>query len=192
MKKNEIIVKRMRNNPFKTTLIPSFEIDWGTDYGISGYPETEMNDVKVFDIKEFVDKKREEQGLPPQFSPSSMVPPFSPFNSKGFGGNSAPVNVDELIKNIDKKIAELEEEERRKSNESSESGNISEVINDDNVSKVVESEDAEQKIKDEEEKYKREKEILEKPNINVDESSIVINDNVIDDDFFDDFFDDEE
>ena len=41
------------------------------------------------------------------------------------------------------------------------------------------------------EKELKEQPKIEKPNINIDEESIVVNDNIIDDDFFDDFFDDE-
>lgn len=208
MKQFEIIIKRFRNQPFKTKLVPSFEIDWGNNYGKSGYPETQMDDVRVFDLKTFVDKKREEKGLAKPFSPGSMnfVPPFTS-EEKTFGksnsvdDNKQSINVDDLVKRIDAKIAELEEEERReneaKKMQSEKNTFEPGIINNNsnsgqnvNVDKQIDDNELNRKLKDEEKKLE-EKPAIEKPNINVDEDSIVINDQVIDDDFFDDFFDDE-
>ena len=92
------------------------------------------------------------------------------------------INVDDLIKKIDAKIAELEKEEELAKNES-----LSEV------SPFSEKEIANEKfeeaanlinddiIKD-----------IEKPKINIDADSIVVDDNITDDEFFDDFFGDDE
>lgn len=92
------------------------------------------------------------------------------------------INVDDLIKKIDAKIAELEKEEELAKNDS-----LSEV------SPFSEKEIANEKfeeaanlinddiIKD-----------IEKPKINIDADSIVVDDNITDDEFFDDFFGDDE
>ena len=92
------------------------------------------------------------------------------------------INVDDLIKKIDAKIAELEKEEALAKNDSL-SG----------VSPFSEKEIANEKfeeaanlinddiIKD-----------IEKPKINIDADSIVVDDNITDDEFFDDFFGDDE
>ena len=200
MKKFEIIVKRFRNQPFKTKLVPSFEIDWGEDYGKSGYPETKMDDVKVFDLKDFVDRKREENGMSKPFSPEAMnFAPQFPFSEKTFGqsinsyNNAKPsINVDDLVKRIDAKIAELEEEEKRENELKQNDLNLHKT---ENSGKIVANtnlfdKEIDKKLIDDEKKLEEHPKI-EKPNINVDEESIVIDDNIIDDDFFDDFFDDE-
>lgn len=92
------------------------------------------------------------------------------------------IKVDDLIKKIDAKIAELEKEEALAKNDS-----LSEV------SPFSEKEIANEKfeeaanlinddiIKD-----------IEKPKINIDADSIVVDDNITDDEFFDDFFGDDE
>ena len=197
MKKFEIIVKRFRNQPFKTKLVPSFEIDWGEEYGKSGYPETQMDDVKVFDLKEFVDKKREENGMSKPFSPGMMnFAPQFPFSEKTLGSTSnndsvkPSINVDDLVKRIDAKIAELEEEERKENEAKLKQTNINKINEKVISNNSLTDADIDKKLINDEKKLEEQPKI-EKPKINVDEESIVINDNVIDDDFFDDFFDDE-
>lgn len=199
MKKFEIIVKRFRNQPFKTKLVPSFEIDWGEDYGKSDYPETKMGDVKVFDLKNFVDRKREENGMGKPFLPSTMnfVPQF-PFSEKTFGSPNndssvkSTINVDDLVKRIDAKIAELEEEEKRENEEKQNNLNSQDVKNSGQTitSESLSEEEIDKKLISDEKLLEKHPKI-EKPNINVDEESIVMDNNIIDDDFFDDFFDDE-
>jgi len=200
MKKWEIIVKRMRSNPFRTVLTPSFEIDWGKEYELSGYPETHLDNVLVFDLKKFVDDKRGQNGgsnnpfggTNPFGGGNNMVPPFNPFMAKSYNPTStdnSQINVDELIKNIDAKIAELEEEERRQK-ELTQNSDEKEVNNElPNTNNEID-EKLEAKLKEDEKNLTEEKIEIEKPNINVDADSIVINDNIIDDDFFDDFFED--
>lgn len=191
MKKFEIIVKRFRNQPFKTTLIPSFEIDWGQKYEISSYPETNLDEIKIFNLKEFVDKKREENGITNPFNQSFSggFPQNFPFSTNNNFNNSNidktfqnSINVDDLVKRIDAKIAELEAEEKIEKEQQKSLEQLNKNYNDEK--------ELEKKLEEEEKKLKEDLKI-EKPNINVDEDSIVINDNVIDNDFFDDFFDDE-
>ena len=145
-----MIVLRLREWPFKTKMTPNFKMVkdnlWGKNYPLADYPVREKKSVPVFNIKAFVDKKKEEkinkmlgefnnpngggQAFPTNpFGPTpnpfggSQIPspgnlsvnPFggqpSMFNSPAPGNDN--FNVDELVKRIDAKIAELEEEERK-------------------------------------------------------------------------------
>lgn len=92
------------------------------------------------------------------------------------------INVDDLIKKIDAKIAELEKEEALAKNDS-----LSEV------SPFSEKEIANEKFEEAENLINDDiiKDI-EKPKINIDVDSIVVDDNITDDEFFDDFFGDDE
>ena len=84
-----------------------------------------MQEIKMFDIKEFV-KKQKEAKLAAAGIDGNDSNPFggtNPFMNPGnpFGGGFPPINsdtnIDEMIKQIDAKIAELEkeeEEERKK------------------------------------------------------------------------------
>ena len=99
------------------------------------------------------------------------------------------VNVDDLIKKIDARIAELEkEEELAKASpfaETTEKPVVEENTNkDENVSDFLEFAKAinDDIIKDEE----------SKPKINIDADSIIVDENITDDEFFDDFFGDDE
>lgn len=99
------------------------------------------------------------------------------------------VNVDDLIKKIDARIAELEkEEELAKASpfaETTEKTVVEEnTSKDENVSDFLEFAKAinDDIIKDEE----------SKPKINIDADSIIVDENITDDEFFDDFFGDDE
>lgn len=99
------------------------------------------------------------------------------------------VNVDDLIKKIDARIAELEkEEELAKASpfaETTEKPAVEEnTSKDENVNDFLEFAKAinDDIIKDEE----------SKPKINIDADSIIVDENITDDEFFDDFFGDDE
>ena len=123
----ETIILRLRTMPFKTKLTPNFKMNWGHNFPKAGYPERQKNLVQTFDLKAFVNKKREEKinnmlngdstpngGNIPS-NPFGGGVPFNPFmppreSNESSGGG---FNVDDLVKRIDAKIAELEEEERQ-------------------------------------------------------------------------------
>jgi Type IV secretory pathway, VirD4 components len=135
-----IIVLRIRMMPFKTVLTPNFEMDWGKEYPKAPYPKREKAPVQIFDLKKLVEEKKEAKvrellGTPPSSNPAgggSLPNPFMPKPEKKEMPNpfmpkidpnpttdipKAPnkvgnLDVDELIKKIDAKIAALEEEER--------------------------------------------------------------------------------
>ena len=121
----ETIILRLREMPFKTKLTPNFQMNWGHNFPKATYPQREKNPVEIFDLKSFVNKKREDKinnmlngdsssGGVSMPNPFGGGAPFNPFmaqnESKPSGGG---FNVDDLVKRIDAKIAELEEEERQ-------------------------------------------------------------------------------
>ncbi len=166
MEQWQTIILRIRTMPFKTKLTPNYKMDWGHHFPKADYPQREEIPVKTFDLKGFVEKKREEKinnllgnsapggmtpapgmmsGMP-RGGASSGFPPISPVISPDgyqeipFGGMPAPtsspkepspmpssnfspsvapkpsnggINVEDLVKRIDAKIAELEEEEKK-------------------------------------------------------------------------------
>ena len=125
LKQWETIVLRIRTMPFKTKLTPNFQMDWGTNFPKAGYPTRDRVPVETFDIKSFVEKKKEEKinamlnGEAPsggmQGGMPFMPPMFGGMNDSGFNSNSSGggFNVDDLVKRIDEQIAALEAEERK-------------------------------------------------------------------------------
>lgn len=148
MKQFDQIVLRMRKNPFKTSFVPDFKIDWGKDYGQVTYPERTKKKVETFDIRDFVKEKRQEKikemmnnggampggptgggmygGMPPMMGGFPGMNNQMPSNN--MMGNNMPnpmanrkppqqkapdINIDDLVKKIDAKIAEIEEEEKK-------------------------------------------------------------------------------
>jgi len=225
-----IIVLRTRCMPFKTVLKPNWAMEkenrWGKKYEKSDYPVRSENHVELFDLKEFVNKKREEkngvsgaEGASPfgggMFGGGMFggMPnnPFAPSNTSLFGqsspfeankSNDEEFDVDELVKKIDAKIAELEEEERKEKeanaatnkNDSQEFLDVPEAKVDDveefvpSGNQFYQSTDINQVSKPNyDNEYKKYEEELNKN----EEIDILEEDsNNSDDEFFDDFFDD--
>lgn len=129
LKEEQAIILRSRMRPYKTQLKFDHKIDWGKKYGKANYPEKERQEVQVFDLKKFVEEKRQKKinemlnGTGIDLDNNKDNNKESMFNPAGmFGGITMPpkpgnshaggFNVDDLVKRIDAKIAELEEEER--------------------------------------------------------------------------------
>ena len=277
MKQFEVIILRMRLQPFKTKFTPFFKINWGKKYPPAKYPTRPKKEVHTFDIKEFVKNQKKKKllemmnsaedgdkqggmalpgmgsfpgipglpGLPgmgsmpranmaekPDKVPASIkptshksgndveIPDFLTRNKPSDSGSSVPdfdtfkrqmeentfnpfepiksdisdtkvaspspkteetsdsydddlgFDVDELVRKIDAKIAELEEEEKRQ-NET----NSKEV-----VSEPQQPINSINNIYDNTDKVVKENNSTPVPNINLDDGDD-------DDDFFDDFFD---
>lgn len=124
----ETIILRLRTMPFKTKLTPNFQMNWGHNFPKAGYPERQKNPVATFDLKTFVNKKREEKinsmlngdsspsggnTMPNPFGGGAPFNPFMPPRESSQSSSGGGFNVDDLVKRIDAKIAELEEEERQ-------------------------------------------------------------------------------
>lgn len=116
MKENEAIVIKTRTRPFKTKLKPNWKIDWGT----AKYPADEFvtrikQPIHTFDLKSFVQEQQKNKFM--GMLDNNTSNPFggmvgNPFMEQTSSVPKESFNVDELVKKIDEKIAELEEEEK--------------------------------------------------------------------------------
>lgn len=231
LKLGQVIIIRLRTNPFKTKLEPNFKMKWGIQSSIAEFPTRKKEEIQLFDLKSFVTEEKKKQMLEKNanmsshsgFSPNFGMPPmgggfqspFGPMSSPTgmpFGGgmpigsglpnnrmtnnpfempssNNAISNmdIDAMMKDIDRKIKELEEEERKEAQAISNKNDF-EAQNQPHVEKIQEEEIPNIKTPNKEVHSD-----IDKPIINVDKDSIVVKENVIsDDEFFDDFFDDED
>lgn len=236
MKRNEIIVIRMRMRPFRTVLKGSYDIDWGDSFEDATLQEREVYPVRAFDMKQFVkeekhkktmdaiNKAQEATGgnpLPTISNPTANPvdplgkPPFPTSSGNDLYKNSndpfnldKPVDIDELVKNIDKQIAELEKEqaeEERKRREMN-SGIKREVppttaIPNNDIPTKLKDKEFDDMLKDLDNNMnfqsmpKEEITKTTKPEnkTNIDNSSVVLSNGLVtDDQFFDDFFGDDD
>lgn len=231
----QAIIIRWRKNPFKTDLAPDFKIDWGIERKDAVLPTREKTQIELFDVKKFVSEKKKEEAMNNPGMMGGMDNPFmggggfNPFmGANPFMGprpNSSPMtsnptsttnpfmgggevtskDIDDMVKEIEKKLQALDEEEKKENELKKQSENITE---DKPVIKpIVEkepSEDIDEIIKklektevpennDEPDGFTQEINLKDEPNtmLNVDKDSEVINNSVSDDDdYLDDFFDD--
>lgn len=170
MKEEEAVILRSRMEPYKTKLKFDYKIDWGKKYPVADYPHREKQPVSVFDLKNYVKEKRDKKinemlgdtKMPfpsmPGMTPSPMPDLFGP-KPKEQG-----LNVDEIVKRIDAKIAELEAEEKAEKEKQ-------------------EAEKAKSSVTKETKKVEIPKQSNLKENLNQE---------ITDDQFFDDFFNDED
>lgn len=155
-KENEVLILKHRLPPLRTKFLPFWNTDFGYGKNNAEVPPAkvtshEQRKIKLFDIREFVEKKKEEKrnelyggGEANPFGVSMTPNPFggnaNPFGPSPFGAqtnpnplsafgatsNSIPSNplessnngndnldIDAMMKKIDARIAELEEEEKR-------------------------------------------------------------------------------
>lgn len=124
-----MIIIRAREMPFKTKMTPAWKMDkenmWEKNYSKAEFPVRRKQSVEIFDIKTYVNEKRDKkikemlgENIPSSSGMGGMMPPlFPPTAPDKFPGMPTPgpggLNVDDLVKRIDAKIAELEEEERK-------------------------------------------------------------------------------
>ena len=200
LSKFEIIVIRRRMFPYKTRFQTDFEVDWGRTYPKAVPPVRQKKEVQLFDIREYVKAKKKEKmeamaGMPtegPMGSPFGGVNPFMQMNNPFGGGlppflkddnetndnDSGSFNIDDLVRKIDAKIAEIEKEEKE-TQELHEHKNIP-------FEELISNSDEEQ------EKSKViDVNVEEKPKEVQESLANMYEDNTNDDDFFDDFFSDD-
>ena len=231
----QAIIIRWRKNPFKTDLAPDFKIDWGIERKDAVLPTREKTQIELFDVKKFVSEKKKEEAMNNPGMMGGMDNPFmggggfnpfmgaNPFmgprpNSSPMTSNQAPAtnpfmgggevtskDIDDMVKEIEKKLQALDEEEKKEN----ELKKQSEAITEDKpvIKPIVEkkpSEDIDEIIKklektevpennDESDGFTQEINLKDEPNtmLNVDKDSEIINNSVSDDDdYLDDFFDD--
>ncbi len=232
MKMNEVIILKARMNPFKTKLVPSYNLEGMKKYEKSEFYTRPVKTIKIFDIKKFVNeekrKKMTEEGqnfnsnpmaggmfgmpnmsMPGGFGGSPMGMPA--FNNPMAGGlpnlaNKTPMDIDAMIKDIDAQIAKIEKEEEEKKKEMAKIKNETnnKTLPDLEISKnepltskvnlpsIDLNSNTEDDIINETRPIENTKTSNEKPNINVDNDSVIVDQHVVsDDEFFDDFFTDE-
>ena len=234
MKQFEVIILRMRKQPFKTKFTPYFKLDWGKTYPKATYPTREKIPVHTFDIKEFVKNQKKKKllemmnaaennsdmpsggmfgGFPPmggamknpfmpgsmpssqphstprnemnpfitshQEMPANIIPQKPVVNSKveeDDDDNNVSFDVDELVRKIDAKIAELEEEEKQ--NKLKEKKEKASAVDENNDS-VEKADSSSQDRKD----------VKEAQVVDTKSNDLELDDDDDDDEFFDDFFD---
>ena len=231
----QAIIIRWRKNPFKTDLAPDFKIDWGIERKDAVLPTREKTQIELFDVKKFVSEKKKEEamnnpgmmggmdnpfmggggfnpfmGANPFMGPrpnggpmtSNQTPTPNPFMG---GGEVTSKDIDDMVKEIEKKLQALDEEEKKENELKKQSENITEdkpVIKP--IAEKQPSKDIDEIIKklentevpennDEPDGFTQEINLKDEPNtmLNVDKDSEVINNSVSDDDdYLDDFFDD--
>ncbi len=205
---NTIIVLRIRSMPFKTKVVPDWKIQkeggWGKSYPKATYPNREKQEIKLFDIKAYVDKKRESKL-------NEMMNSFNPMNSSMPGGSSfaKPVpnsekndsfDIDSLVKRIDAKIAELEEQEKQEQLKDKketkelpkvEQKSVEKITQTNNIKDITTKENT---VVKENVSNSNNKEVVNKiePKIELEEEDNKVINGVTDDQFFDDFFNDED
>ena len=144
MKQFDHILLRMRKNPFKTSFVPDFKTDWGpcTSPKVE-YPVREKKPVAIFDIREFVKEQKnkkisemmaslneEEKDSPRRPSPFERRDMDFPFasSSSSYNRNKPDLSVNDIVKKIDEKLAEIEREEQEaKKKKEQEKNKISEA-----------------------------------------------------------------
>ena len=217
LSKFEIIVLRRRMFPYKTRFQTDFEVDWGRTYPKAVPPVREKKELQLFDIREFVKEKKKEKmesmGTGPSSfggtSPFGGANPFggaSPFGGSPFGGanpftempspsllgkeevsTDGGFNIDDLVKKIDAKIAEIEkEEENTKKLEEQKATPFEEL-----VENKVQDNNAVIDTKVEEIKEPINTEVVKEATKTEIPISNMYENNTNDDDFFDDFFSDD-
>ena len=205
---NTIIVLRIRSMPFKTKVVPDWKIQkeggWGKSYPKATYPTREKQEIKLFDLKAYVDAKRETK-LNDMMSSFNRppVPPVAPRDSRPTGGNqNKPINqpikednfdIDALVKRIDAKIAELEEQEKQEQLAKAQGkADIKENKIDSQDSKPQIIEDSKPSTDVQSISTSTENKVVEEPKIVLKEEENKVINGVTDDQFFDDFFNDED
>lgn len=196
LKQGETIILRTRQWPFKTKLVMNWKIDWGKKYDKAGYPTREKLSIPMFDVKEFVDKVKADKFQNMVGNMNENTPfPFGNPSSNPFGGNpfmnnqDNGINLDDVVKRIDAKIAELEAEEA--ASKESEDWSFDEQKD---IPKVIDETKDNNEVNDvevlEDNSTKANIEESEVDNSKVEASKT--KDEVTDDEFFDDFWSDGE
>ena len=78
MKQFEVIILRMRKNPFKTKFVPYYQMEFGKKYTKADYPHREKQEVHTFDLREYVKQKKKEKLMQMMNDPTSCLLYTSP------------------------------------------------------------------------------------------------------------------
>lgn len=107
LKMFEVIVRRLRMPPYRTKLTPNFKMNWGKTYpkvDLFNIPFRKKREVQVFNVKEFVDKKRKERNMLAFGQSGNGVGGALPYSSRGAFNGSLPFgeaqNFDNLFNSV--------------------------------------------------------------------------------------------
>lgn len=88
MKLFEVIIKRLRMNPFKTRLEPDFKMDWGIKREMAELPLRDKKEISLFDLKKFVSEERNKKMMANMGNQNGgNMNSFNPFMPNGMGAN---------------------------------------------------------------------------------------------------------
>lgn len=117
MKEEEALILRSRMRPFKTKLKYDHKIEWGMSKEKAEFPTREKKTVQLFDLKKYVDVKREEnmnnllKGLGPSADPTRPNPfdpsrpnPFEPSRPAMPENRQPNKNIEEFLKQFDERL----------------------------------------------------------------------------------------
>ncbi len=195
MKLFQAIIMRSRLAPYKTNLEPDFKMNWGIKREEMDFPHREFHNVQIFDIKKFVSEEKRKQMA--ENGQNGMNSPFNPFGNPMGGG----MGFNPFASPMPNPMMPSSSMPNPLGSGRPNGGLSGSNLTSEEIDKMIADIDKKLKELDEEEAWEKaqmekKNEILpeenEKPKINIDTDSIVMNDNVItDDEFFDDFFNDE-
>ncbi len=104
-----IIILRTRTMPFKTKMMYNWQMEkehlWGKEYPKAEYPQREKDPVDLFDLKAFIDAKRDEKinnmlaGIANKTSSTGTTGGAS-------GGAKPSMDINDFFKKIDQRLAE--------------------------------------------------------------------------------------
>lgn len=116
----EAIIIRWRLSPFKTKFTPNFEMNWGHNYDLAEYPFRQKEEIKLFEIKDYVKEKKRQKMLNSLSQTEEQVKKDELKENKPFDLPKSTNNtfgkgfdLDAMMRDIDKKIAELDAEEAK-------------------------------------------------------------------------------
>lgn len=98
MQMNEVIILRNRYHPFRTKLKQGFDTDWGDkEFGKAEFIEREKKEIQLFDIRDFVQKRRRGRGLDDKTAaPGGGVPKFSDLMKQGGENLNRPTEAPKI------------------------------------------------------------------------------------------------
>lgn len=163
MKMGEAIIMKLRSYPFKTKFPDISQYNFGNKkYDKASLAERERKPIQTFNVRDFVKEKKQaglfsmfDQGNNNPFGGPPMPPMFPGFDNKPDMNSNNPtppggIDVDALVKRIDEKIAQLEEEERLEKEKQDKEKNGESAINDTSPSSIDKTDDKTEEITDDE------------------------------------------
>ena len=92
MKLFEVIIKRLRTDPFKTQFVPDFKIDWGLEKSPAEFPKREKQTIELFDLKKYVTEEKKKRMMENFDKNRDAGMGFNPGMPSSFGGMGGGIN----------------------------------------------------------------------------------------------------